>query len=599
MGDQINIKQIISNLPEQPGVYKYFDEKEEIIYVGKAKNLKKRVNSYFVKKHDNNKTNVLVSKIRNIQYTIVDTEFDALLLENTLIKELQPRYNINLKDDKSYPLIKITKEAFPKVYAVRNPVKDGSEYFGPYASGKMMHTILELTQKLYPTRNCNLNLNAKTIAAGNFKVCLEYQIGNCKGPCQGLQLEESYKQTIANIKHILRGNLAEVKRHIKTQIEDAVARLAFEEAQEYKEKLISLESYQSKSTVVNNSISNVDVFGIISSSSSAFINYLRVVDGMIIQSQNLEIKKKIDESDEEILLNAIAQFKNSNQWESMEFIVPIQLEIESEIPMTVPISGDKKKLLDLSMKNAFYLKQERQLAADKLDPTLKVDRLLTQMQKDLRLTTLPRHIECFDNSNIQGTNPVSACVVFRNGRPSKSDYRHFNIKTVEGPNDFASMIEVLTRRYTRMLQEGSDLPDLVVVDGGKGQLSSAVEAFRSMGIYGKVPVIGIAKRLEELYYPNDSLPLYLDKKSETLKIIQQMRDEAHRFGITHHRNRRSKGFTITTLTEVDGVGEKTSQMLLSAFKSVKKIKEASEEELSNIIGAKLAKAVYLHFNENN
>ena len=599
MGDQINIKQIISNLPEQPGVYKYFDEKQEIIYVGKAKNLKKRVNSYFVKKHDNNKTNVLVSKIRNIQYTIVDTEFDALLLENTLIKELQPRYNINLKDDKSYPLIKITKEAFPKVYAVRNPVKDGSEYFGPYASGKMMHTILELTQKLYPTRNCNLNLNAKTIAAGNFKVCLEYQIGNCKGPCQGLQLEESYKQTIANIKHILRGNLAEVKRHIKTQIEDAVARLAFEEAQEYKEKLISLESYQSKSTVVNNSISNVDVFGIISSSSSAFINYLRVVDGMIIQSQNLEIKKKIDESDEEILLNAIAQFKNSNQWESEEFIVPIQLEIESEIPMTVPISGDKKKLLDLSMKNAFYLKQERQLAADKLDPTLKVDRLLTQMQKDLRLTTLPRHIECFDNSNIQGTNPVSACVVFRNGRPSKSDYRHFNIKTVEGPNDFASMIEVLTRRYTRMLQEGSDLPDLVVVDGGKGQLSSAVEAFRSMGIYGKVPVIGIAKRLEELYYPNDSLPLYLDKKSETLKIIQQMRDEAHRFGITHHRNRRSKGFTITTLTEVDGVGEKTSQMLLSAFKSVKKIKEASEEELSNIIGAKLAKAVYLHFNENN
>jgi excinuclease ABC subunit C len=599
MGDLLNIKEIISNLPEQPGVYKYFDEKEEIIYVGKAKNLKKRVNSYFVKRHDNNKTNVLVSKIRNIQYTIVDTEFDALLLENTLIKELQPRYNINLKDDKSYPLIKITKEAFPKVYAVRNPVKDGSEYFGPYASGKMMHTILELTQKLYPTRNCNLNLNAKNIANGNFKVCLEYQIGNCKGPCQGFQSEESYKQTISNIKHILRGNLAEVKRHIKTQIEDAVSRLAFEEAQEYKEKLLSLESYQSKSTVVNNSINNVDVFGIVSSSSSAFINYLRVVDGMIIQSQNLEIKKKIDESDEEILLNAIAQFKNSNQWESKEFIVPIQLEIDSKIPMTVPTAGDRKKLLDLSMKNAFYLKQERQLAADKLDPTLKVDRLLTQMQKDLRLTALPRHIECFDNSNIQGTNPVSACVVFKNGRPSKSDYRHFNIKTVEGPNDFASMIEVLTRRYTRLLQENSPLPDLVVVDGGKGQLSSAVEAFRAMGIYGKVPVIGIAKRLEELYYPNDSLPLYLDKKSETLKIIQQMRDEAHRFGITHHRNRRSKGFTITSLTEIDGVGEKTSQLLLSAFKSVKKIKEASEEDLSKIIGAKLAKSVYLHFNEDN
>jgi excinuclease ABC subunit C len=599
MGDQINIKEIISNLPEQPGVYKYFDDKEVIIYVGKAKNLKKRVNSYFVKKHDNNKTNVLVSKIRNIQYTIVDTEFDALLLENTLIKELQPRYNINLKDDKSYPLIKITKEAFPKVYAVRNPVKDGSEYFGPYASGKMMHTILELTQKLYPTRNCSLNLNAHNIESGKFKVCLEYQIGNCKGACQGFQTEDSYKQTIANIKHILRGNLAEVKRHIKTQIDDAVSRLAFEEAQEYKEKLLSLESYQSKSTVVNNSINNVDVFGIVSSSSSAFINYLRVVDGMIIQSQNLEIKKKIDESDEEILLNAIAQFKNSNQWESKEFIVPIQLEIDSNIPMTVPSSGDKKKLLELSMKNAFYLKQERQLAADKLDPTLKVDRLLSQMQKDLRLTTLPRHIECFDNSNIQGTNPVSACVVFKNGKPSKSDYRHFNIKTVEGPNDFASMIEVLTRRYTRLLQENSPLPDLVVVDGGKGQLSSAVEAFRAVGIYGKVPVIGIAKRLEELYYPNDSLPLYLDKKSETLKVIQQMRDEAHRFGITHHRNRRSKGFTVTSLTEIDGVGEKTSQMLLSAFKSVKKIKEASEEDLGKILGAKLAKSVYLHFNEVN
>jgi excinuclease ABC subunit C len=414
-----------------------------------------------------------------------------------------------------------------------------------------------------------------------------------------LQSEESYKQTISNIKHILRGNLAEVKRHIKTQIEDAVTRLAFEEAQEYKEKLLSLESYQSKSTVVNNSINNVDVFGIISSSSSAFINYLRVVDGMIIQSQNLEIKKKIDESDEEILLNAIAQFKNANQWESIEFIVPIKLEIDSKIPMTVPTSGDKKKLLDLSMKNAFYLKQERQLAADKLDPTLKVDRLLTQMQKDLRLTTLPRHIECFDNSNIQGTNPVSACVVFKNGRPSKSDYRHFNIKTVEGPNDFASMIEVLTRRYTRLIQENSPLPDLVVVDGGKGQLSSAVEAFRAIGIYGKVPVIGIAKRLEELYYPNDSLPLYLDKKSETLKVIQQMRDEAHRFGITHHRNRRSKGFTITSLTEIDGVGEKTSQMLLSAFKSVKKIKEASEEDLSKVVGAKLAKSVYSYFNEDN
>ena len=590
-----NIRQLIASLPEQPGVYKYYDEKSEIIYVGKAKNLKKRVSSYFVKRHDNNKTNVLVSKICDIQYTIVDTEFDALLLENTLIKELQPRYNINLKDDKSYPLIRITKEAFPKVFAVRNPVKDGSEYFGPYASGKMMHTILELTQKLYPTRNCSLNLNEKSISAGNFKVCLEYQIGNCMGPCQGLQSAEAYQQSIANIRHILKGNLGEVKRHIRQQIDAAVSRLDFEEAQAYKEKLTSLESYQSRSTVVNNSISHVDVFGLVSSETSAFVNYLRVVNGMIIQSQNLEIRKKIDESDEDILLGAIAQFKNSNAWDSKEFIVPFKPEIESAVPFTVPLGGDRKKLLELSMKNAFYLKQERQLAAERLDPGLKVDRLLGVMQKDLRLTALPKHIECFDNSNIQGTNPVSACVVFRDGKPSKKDYRHFNIKTVVGPDDFASMIEVLTRRYSRLLEEGSPLPDLVVVDGGKGQLSSAVQAFKSIGIYGKVPVIGIAKRLEELYYPNDPLPIYLDKKSETLRVIQQMRDEAHRFGITHHRNRRSKGFAVSELTGISGIGEKTSALLLQAFKSVKQIKEASQESLTNVIGPKLATAVYTHF----
>jgi len=386
-----------------------------------------------------------------------------------------------------------------------------------------------------------------------------------------------------------------VKRHIRQQIDAAVSRLDFEEAQAYKEKLTSLESYQSRSTVVNNSISHVDVFGLVSSETSAFVNYLRVVNGMIIQSQNLEIRKKIDESDEDILLGAIAQFKNSNAWDSKEFIVPFKPEIESAVPFTVPLGGDRKKLLELSMKNAFYLKQERQLAAERLDPGLKVDRLLGVMQKDLRLTALPKHIECFDNSNIQGTNPVSACVVFRDGKPSKKDYRHFNIKTVVGPDDFASMIEVLTRRYSRLLEEGSPLPDLVVVDGGKGQLSSAVQAFKSIGIYGKVPVIGIAKRLEELYYPNDPLPIYLDKKSETLRVIQQMRDEAHRFGITHHRNRRSKGFAVSELTGISGIGEKTSALLLQAFKSVKQIKEASQESLTNVIGPKLATAVYTHF----
>ncbi|MFM6982859.1 MAG: excinuclease ABC subunit UvrC [Chitinophagaceae bacterium] len=603
MSGKETLKTIISGLPELPGVYKYFDENNVIIYVGKAKNLKKRVSSYFAKKHDNNKTNMLVSKIRDIQFTIVDSEYDALLLENTLIKENQPKYNINLKDDKSYPLIKITREHFPKVFAMRNAVRDGSEYFGPYASGKMMHTILELVRKLYPTRSCNLNLNPANIAKGQFKVCLEYQIGNCKGPCQAYQSEEDYNETIANIRHILKGNLGEVKRHLKMGIEESVNRLAFEEAQSFKEKLESLESYQSKSTVVNTRISNVDVFGIVSNDTSGFINYLRVVNGMIIHSQNLELKKRIDESDQELLLSAIAQFKNANQWENIEFIVPFELELDTEIEITVPVAGDKKKLLDLSMKNAFYLKQERQLHAEKLDPGLKVDRLLSVMQKDLRLNQLPRHIECFDNSNIQGTNPVSACVVFKNGKPSKNDYRHFNVKTVVGPNDFATMIEVITRRYSRMLSEGTPLPDLIVVDGGKGQLSSAVEAMKNIGIYGKVPVIGIAKRLEELYYPNDPLPLYLDKKSETLKVIQQMRDEAHRFGITHHRNRRSKGFAITTLTEIEGVGDKTADLLLKYFKSVKKVKEASIAELQQLLGQKQGKIIYDYFNtdvpENN
>ncbi len=595
MDESGNIKQLLARLPDLPGVYKYFDEQNTIIYVGKAKNLKKRVTSYFAKQHDNRKTNVLVSRIRDIQFTIVDSEWEALLLENTLIKEFQPRYNISLKDDKSYPFIKITKEAFPKVYPMRNPVRDGSEYFGPYANKKMMQAILELIQKLYPTRNCSLALTPKSIAAGNFKVCLEYQIGNCKGPCQAFQSQEDYLQSIANIRHILRGNLAEVKRHIRQKIEEAVKELAFEVAHEYKEKLDSLEMFQTKSTVVNTKINNVDVFGMAGSEHTAFINYLRVADGMIIQSQNLEIKKKIDETDEEILLNAIAQFKNTNIGESEEFIVPFKLDIDVDFPITVPGMGDKKKLLELSLKNALYLKQERQLSAEKLDPDLRMDRILGTMQKDLRLTKPPTHIECFDNSNIQGTNPVSACVVFKNAKPSKSDYRHFNIRTVVGPDDFASMREVITRRYSRMLAENTPLPDLIVVDGGKGQLSSAVEALKELGIYGQVPVIGIAKRLEELYYPNDPLPMYLDKKSETLKIIQQMRDEAHRFGITHHRNRRSKGFAISSLTEIEGVGEKTTDILLKHFKSVKKIKEATEEELKELIGPKLAKAIYSYF----
>jgi len=595
MSEKNHLKVLLSNLPDQPGVYKYFDEQGTIIYIGKAKSLKKRVNSYFTKIHDNRKTAVLVSKIRDIQYTVVDSEYDALLLENSLIKEFLPKYNISLKDDKSYPLIKISKERFSKVYAMRNPVKDGSEYFGPYSSGKLMYLVLDFAKKLYPTRNCNYDLSEKNIRDKKVKLCLEYQIGNCKGPCQGLQSLDDYNQTIANIKHILKGNLSEAKKHFKQKMTEAVELLQFEEAQIYKEKLDLLEKYQAKSTIVNNNISNVDVYGIVSTPTAAYINYLRVVNGMIIQTHNLEYKKKIDESDEELLLQAIAEIRNTQYTETEELILPFELSIDIAFNITVPLGGDKKKLLDLSMKNALYLKHEKQQAADKLDPGLKTERILTTMMTDLRLTTLPKHIECFDNSNIQGTNPVSACVVFKDAKPSKSDYRHFNVKTVIGPDDFATMTEVITRRYSRVINEQQALPDLIVVDGGKGQLSAAIDALKDLNIYGKVPIIGIAKRLEELYYPNDPLPLYLDKKSETLRIIQQMRDEAHRFGITHHRNRRSKNFTVTSLEEIDGIGAVTARTLLSHFKSVKKIKAADKDTLMAVVSEKTANSILEYF----
>lgn len=599
MKDFSHLKTAISLLPNQPGVYKYRDESNTIIYVGKAKNLKKRVSSYFNKEHDNRKTNVLVSKIREIEYTVVDSEYDALLLENLLIKELQPRYNINLKDDKSYPYIKITKEAFPKVSVVRNPVRDGSEYIGPYANIKMMQTVLELALKIYPIRNCNLALNEKSIADGKFNVCLEYQIGNCKGPCKGFQSKLEYQQSIDQIKNILKGQLSIVKKQIKSRMEESVKLLAFEEAHQYKTQLDWLENYQSKSTIVSHTINNVDVFAIASNDYSAWINYLRVKDGMIIQSQNIEIKRKNNETDHDLLLSAIAQFKNTNPTVNEEFIVPFKLNLETNFTVTVPLAGDKKKLLDLSFKNAMMLKQERQLSAEKLDPDLRVDRVLNTMKSDLRLTTPPKHIECFDNSNIQGAFPVSACVVFKNAKPSKSDYRHFNIKTVEGPNDFASMQEVLYRRYKRLIEENSPLPDLIVVDGGKGQLSSAVETLKKLDIYQKVAVIGIAKKLEEIYYPGDSVPMYLDKKSETLKIIQQMRDEAHRFGITHHRNRRSKNFTVSELTQIEGIGSKTSELLLKHYKSIKKIREATLEELTTLTGKKTASLIINYFQDEN
>jgi excinuclease ABC subunit C len=587
---------VISSLPETPGVYKYYDAEGTLIYIGKAKNLKRRVTSYFTKNHDSKKTAMLVSKIVDIQFTLVDTEIDALLLENSLIKKFQPKFNINLKDDKTYPYICIKNERFPRIFSTRQLIRDGSEYFGPYANGTMMHTVMEVIKTLFQIRTCNLNLSEENIDAKKFKVCLEYQIGNCKAPCVSLQNEEDYNDTIKQIKNILRGNLGVVITHLKSMMNDAASKLKFEQAAEFKNKLATLENYQSKSTIVNSSINNIDVFGFVSDERFAFVNYLKVVNGMIIQTQTFELKKKLDESQEELLEFAIAEVREQYKSNSPEIIVPFDIQLQDEqLTFTVPKAGDKKKLLDLSMKNAIYYKREKLNQYETLNPDLKVERVLTQMMNDLRLTELPKHIECFDNSNIMGTYPVSACVVFKDAKPSKKDYRHFNVKTVEGPNDFATMKEVVYRRYKRMLDEGEALPNLIVIDGGKGQLSSAVESMKELGIYGKIPVLGIAKRLEELYYPEDELPLYIDKKSETLKIIQQIRDEAHRFGITHHRNRRDKGTLKSELENIKGVGEETIKLLLNELRSVKKIKEASLEELTQIIGQARAKLIIEYF----
>lgn len=589
------IKNKVKILPDAPGVYKYFDKEGKILYIGKAKSLKKRVSSYFNKKqHENGKTRILVSKIWDVNITVVPTEMDALLLENSLIKEFQPKYNINLKDDKSFPLIKITKERFPKIFPVRNPKKDGSTYFGPYSNVRLMKIVLELCKQIYPTRNCTYNLSKANIEAHKFKVCLEYQIGNCKGACEGLESEEDYLESINGIKNILRGNLKEVKDHLKYKMERASADWQFEEASKYKKKLEILDKYQSRSTVVNPRISDVDVLSIAQNDQYAYINYLRISGGVIIQSKNMEMKKKMDETTEKLLEMAYGDIIE-DQRETTEIIVPIPLPLEGNF--IVPISGDKKKLLQISYKNASLYMLEKSNQYEKLDPQIKIDRLLSAIKNDLRLTELPYHIECFDNSNIQGAFPVSACVVFRDGKPSKKDYRHFNIKTVEGPDDFASMYEALTRRYSRMVAEEQSLPQLIVIDGGKGQLSSSVKALEDLGLYGKIAIIGIAKRLEEIYYPGDSLPLYIDKKSESLRVIQFMRDEAHRFGITHHRNRRSKGTIATKLTEIKGIGQENASLLLRTFKSVAKIKKSSFEEIASVIGPAKAQLVMDHFSE--
>ncbi len=590
------LKSQIKMLPESPGVYKYFDKEGVIIYVGKAKNLKRRVNSYFTKNHEDFKTHILVSKIQYLEYTVVDSEMDALLLENSLIKEFQPKYNINLKDDKSYPFIKITKERYPKVFPMRNPVKDGSEYFGPYASIRVMNTVLDLCQKLYPTRNCNLKMTPQGVEAGKYQLCLEYHIGNCKAPCVGNQTEDEYNESIRQIRHILKGNLTEVKNHLKELMIESASRLAFEEAQKYKDRLDLLDNYQSRSTIVSPTVGDVEVYSISSTEKLAFVNFLRVHQGIIVISRNVEIRKKLEESDQEILLHVIGEMRSHYGDGCREIIClqPIEWP-EYNVVVTQPKAGDKRKLLELSHKNAMLYRQEKLNQYEKLNPAIRVDRLMEQMQQDLRLRDQPRHIECFDNSNFQGAYPVSACVVFRDGKPAKNDYRHFNVKTVEGPNDFATMKEAISRRYSRLLEENKPLPQLIVVDGGKGQLSAAVEALKELKIYTKLAIVGIAKRLEEIYYPNDPLPLYIDKKSETLKVIQHMRDEAHRFGITHHRQRRDKGTLKTSLTDIPGIGPAKAKMLLKEFKSITRIKEASVETLSPVVGKAAAEIIVEYY----
>ncbi|MBT8265757.1 MAG: excinuclease ABC subunit UvrC [Bacteroidia bacterium] len=588
----------LKTLPNLPGVYQYYDADGKIIYVGKAKDLKKRVSSYFNKTHDDGKTRILVRKIANIKHIVVATETDALLLENNLIKKYKPRYNVLLKDDKSYPWICIKKERFPRVFQTRRFIKDGSSYFGPYTSGRTVHTLLGLIRGLYPLRTCNYDLAPEKIEAGKYKVCLEYHLGNCKGACEGRETEAEYDQNIKAIRQILKGNFKDSLHKFKLQMKDLSDAMHFEEAQKIKEKIEILENYQAKSTVVNPKISNVDVFSIVSDESYGYINFLQLSYGSIIRSHTLELKKKLQETDQELLELAIVEIRQRFNSRSKEIYTPMQLDLGPDIKVTVPKLGDKKRILDLSERNAKYFRLDQLKQIKIVDPDRHVKRIMAQMKADLRLTEEPRHIECFDNSNIQGSHPVAACVVFRNGKPSKKDYRHFNIKTVEGPDDFASMEEVVYRRYKRMLDEEQPLPQLIIIDGGKGQLSSALKSLKKLDLIGKIAIIGIAKRLEELFYPNDPIPLYLDKKSETLKIIQQLRNEAHRFGIEHHRNKRSKSALNTELETIPGIGEKTVIDLLKYFKSAKRVSFAKIDELEDVVGVSKAKKIYNHYNKN-
>ncbi len=585
----------LKTLPNAPGVYQYFDKDNKIIYVGKAKDLKKRVTSYFTKTQENGKTRVLVKKIVHIKHIVVNTETDALLLENNLIKKHKPRYNVLLKDDKSYPLICIKKERFPRVFMTRNVVKDGSEYFGPYTSVKTVRVLLDLIKDLYPLRNCSFDLSEKNIEEGKYKVCLEYHLKNCKGACEDLETELNYNESIKEIRNIVKGNFKESLERFQIIMHDFAAKMEFEEAQKVKEKVDLLSNYQAKSTIVNPSINNVDVFSIISDETHGYVNFLKISNGSIIQSHTTEIKKKLEESDKELLELFIVEIRQRFHSQSPEIYVPFEVDLGENIKVTVPKLGDKKRIVELSERNAKYYRQEQFKQIKIVDPERHVNRIMLQMKKDLRLSEEPKHIECFDNSNMQGTNPVAACVVFKDGKPSKKDYRHFNIKTVEGPDDFASMEEVVYRRYSRLLSENESLPQLIVIDGGKGQLSSALKSLDVLGLRGKIAIIGIAKRLEEIYYPGDSIPMYLNKKSETLKIIQYLRNEAHRFGITFHRNKRSKSAIQSELEQIPDIGTQTITTLLSRFKSAKRVKEATFEEIQEAIGNSRAEKVYEYY----
>lgn len=596
MNSETNIAQKLEILPQEPGVYQFLDAAGEIIYVGKAKSLRHRVSSYFNKRrHESGKTHLLVKKIADLRYVVVETEMDALLLENSLIKQYKPKYNINLKDDKTYPWIVIKKEPFPRVFPTRQMFKDGSEYFGPFASVKAMHAVLDMIKKLHPIRTCSLPLSPAKIQAGRFKVCLEYHLGNCLGPCEGKQSEASYDQGISHIRDVLKGRFNDVVKSLKSEMAQHAEALQYEEAQMAKEKLEAIEKFQAKSTIVHPSIDDVDVFTIVSDDANGYVNYIKLQHGIIVLSFNVTVRKKMDETNEELLAFALIELRTRFESSSREIYLPMELDLPIEgVSIHVPQRGDKKKLIELSQSNATRSMLDAHKQLEATDPERHTQRILETMKRDLHLKELPVHIECFDNSNIQGTNPVSACVVFKDAKPSKSDYRIFHPKTVIGPDDFATMREVIQRRYQRMLQESESLPQLIIIDGGKGQLSAALESIDALGLRGKIALIGIAKRLEEIYFPGDSLPIYLDKRSETLKVIQHLRDEAHRFGITKHRNRRSTDALRSELTDIPGIGEKTMQRLMIHFKSVSNIRNASEAALREVVNEKIVRIIQTH-----